>query len=90
MILAVEAFEGTDDMLARANKYRTDKLLFVKTTKPGQNWFFDVPVFGMKTLETMKGAGISAAALETDKTILLQKEDVLRQARDWNIELVGY
>jgi len=89
-VLAVEAFEGTDDMLARANKYKTDKLIFVKTPKPRQDWRFDVPVFGMKTVETMHASGITTACLEVDGTIMLEKERVIEQARTWGIELYGY
>jgi UDP-2,3-diacylglucosamine hydrolase len=89
-VLAVEAFEGTDDMLSRANKYKTDKLIFVKTTKSNQNPYFDWPVFGMKTLETMRHAGIATAALESHRTVILEKQQVLAQARDWKIELIGY
>lgn len=89
-VLAVEAFEGTDDMLARANKYKTDKLVFVKTSKPTQNPFFDWPVFGEKTLHTMQQAGITTAALEADRTIMLNREALLRQADGMGIEILGY
>jgi hypothetical protein len=89
-VLAVEAFEGTDDMLARANKYKTDKLIFVKTPKPLQDWRFDVPVFGLKTLETMRASGIGTACMEVDGTIVLDKDAVLAQAQAWGIELYGY
>lgn len=89
-VLAVEAFEGTDDMLSRANKYKTDQLVFVKTTKPRQNPYFDWPVFGLKTLETMKAAGIECAALEVDRTVILHKDSVLAQARAWRMEILGY
>lgn len=89
-VLAVEAFEGTDDMLARANKYRTDRLIFVKTPKPGQNWRFDVPVFGIKTLETMNAAGIQTACLEAGATLILNRSEVLTEARRQNIEIYGY
>lgn len=89
-VLAVEAFEGTDDMLARANKYKTDQLIFVKTSKPRQNPHFDWPVFGEKTLQTMHASGIQTAALEVDKTILLRKEALLAEANRLGIELYGY
>ena len=89
-VLAVEAFEGTDDMLARANKYKTDKLVFVKTSKPKQNAYFDWPVFGEKTLQTMKAAGITTAALEADRTIMLRRPQLLKQAADLGIEILGY
>ncbi|HNX05414.1 MAG TPA: UDP-2,3-diacylglucosamine diphosphatase LpxI [Opitutales bacterium] len=89
-VLAVEAFEGTDDMLSRANKYKTDGLIFVKTPKPRQDWRFDVPVFGMQTVESMKAAGIATACLEIDGAIILEKEAVCAHARKLGIELYGY
>jgi DUF1009 family protein len=89
-VLSVEAFEGTDDMLRRANKYKTDQLVFVKCAKPGQNPHFDWPVFGEKTLESMKLAGMTTAALEADRVVMLQKPALLHIARDMGIELVGW
>ncbi len=89
-VLAVEAFEGTDDMLRRAGTFKTDETLFVKTVKAQQDFRFDVPVFGHRTLETMREAGISAAALEAGKVIVLEKESVLAQARAWGISLYGF
>lgn len=89
-VLSVEAFEGTDDMLSRANKYKTDKLIFVKTPKPHQNWFFDVPIFGISTLESMKASGIETACLEVDGTIILEKAKVLEAAKKQGIQLYGY
>jgi len=89
-VLAVEAFEGTDEMLRRAGTFKTDATLFVKTVKVRQDFRFDVPVFGQRTLETMHAAGLGAAALEAGKVIVLDKPAVLRQARDWNIALHGF
>ena len=89
-VLAVEAFEGTDDMLRRAGDFKTDEALFVKTVKTRQDWRFDVPCFGLRTLETMREAGIAAAALEAGKVIMLEKPAVLKQAKSWNIELLGF
>jgi DUF1009 family protein len=89
-VLAVEAFEGTDEMLRRAGGFKTDEALFVKTVKTRQDWRFDVPCFGLRTLETMREARIAAAALATGKVILLEKPAVLEQARAWGISLLGY
>ena len=89
-VLSVEAFEGTDEMLSRANKYKTDKLIFVKTPKPRQNWCFDVPVFGLSTLESMKKSGVTTACLEVDGAIMLEKAKVLAQARELGVEIYGY
>jgi UDP-2,3-diacylglucosamine hydrolase len=89
-VLAVEAFEGTDEMLARAGSMKTDEMLFVKTVKARQDYRFDVPCFGLKTLEAMSGAGIRAAALESGGVILLDKAAVLEKARSLKISLLGF
>ena len=89
-VLAVEAFEGTDEMLTRAGGLKADESLFVKTVKARQDWRFDVPCFGLRTLETMHAAGLKAAALEVGGVILLDKPAVLAQARSWKISLFGF
>lgn len=89
-VIAVEAFEGTNRMLRRAGSFETDHLVFIKTVKPDQDYRFDVPVFGMLTLETMKESGIRHAYLESDNIIILEKERVIEQAAEWGIELVGF
>lgn len=89
-VLAVEAFEGTDEMLRRAGAFKTDEALFVKTVKQRQDWRFDVPCFGRRTLETMRKAKLAAAALEAGKVIMLEKKAVIEQARAWGIDLLGF
>ncbi|MEI6467128.1 MAG: UDP-2,3-diacylglucosamine diphosphatase LpxI [Verrucomicrobiota bacterium] len=89
-VLAVEAFEGTDEMLRRAGGFKTDESLFVKTVKTRQDWRFDVPCFGLKTLETMREAGLATAALEAGKVLILDKPAVVAQARTWGISLLGF
>jgi DUF1009 family protein len=89
-VLAVEAFEGTDDMLRRAGSFKTMHTLFVKTVKTSQDYRFDVPIFGLRTLETMRDAGIAAAALEAGKVIILDRPTVLAQAKTWGIHLLGF
>lgn len=89
-VLAVEAFEGTDEMLRRAGSFKTDESLFVKTVKARQDFRFDVPVFGLRTLETMHAAGLAAAALEAGRVIMIDKPAVLQQAKAWGISLHGF
>ncbi len=89
-VLAVEAFEGTDEMLRRAGAFKTDGALFVKTVKTRQDFRFDVPCFGLRTLETMREAGLAAAALETGRVLMLDKPAVLAQAKAWGISLCGF
>lgn len=89
-VLAVEAFEGTDEMLRRAGGLKAGEALFVKTVKARQDYRFDVPCFGMRTLEVMRDAGLRAAALESGGVILLDKAAVLEKARSWKISLLGF
>lgn len=89
-VLAVEAFEGTDEMIRRAGGFKTEDALFVKTVKAGQDYRFDVPCFGLRTLESMREAGIRAAALAAGRVIVLDRPAVERQARQWGISLLGF
>ncbi|MEO0509531.1 MAG: UDP-2,3-diacylglucosamine diphosphatase LpxI [Verrucomicrobiota bacterium] len=89
-VLAVEAYEGTDPMLRRAGNFKTDGLIFVKTVKRKQDYRFDVPVFGTRTLDVMHEAGIETAALESGRVIMLDKSALLEKAKRLKIELLGF
>lgn len=89
-VLAVEAFEGTDEMIRRAGGFRTDGALLVKTVKARQDFRFDVPCFGRKTLEVLRDAQIRSAALESRGVLVLDKPAVLEQAREWGVHLHGF
>ncbi len=88
--LAIEAFEGTNAMIARAGTFGAKETLFVKTGKPKQDNRFDVPAFGLHTLEAMAEAQLSGAALEAGAVILLDKPAVLAQAKRLGIGLTGF
>jgi DUF1009 family protein len=89
-VLTVEAFEGTDPMLQRAGGFKTDDKIFVKTVKRNQDYRFDVPVLGLRTLEQMSAAQIHTAVVAAGSTLLLDKPEVLRFARKRKIELLGF
>jgi len=86
-VLAVEAFEGTNAMLERAGQFKAKNCLFVKLGKPKQDTRFDVPVFGLQTLQEMKDVGICNAALEMGSVLLLDKAEILKQAKKLGIGL---
>ena len=88
-VLAVEAFEGTNAMLARAGTLGAKNCLFVKMGKPKQDTRFDVPVFGLQTLETLSEANIKNVALESGSVLLLDKPEVMKQANKLGIGLTG-
>lgn len=89
-VLAVEAFEGTDKMLARAGEFKAKDTVFIKTVKPNQDYRFDVPVFGMQTVEAMIAAEIQYAGLEAGKVIILEKQKTIEAAKKQGIVLFGY
>jgi DUF1009 family protein len=88
-VLAVEAFEGTNNMLERAGKFAAKNCLFVKIGKPKQDTRFDVPVFGLQTLLAMQNAGIGSVALESGTVLLLNRYEVIREANKMRITVIG-
>jgi DUF1009 family protein len=89
-VLAVEAYEGTDPMLQRAGTFKTEDLIFVKTVKRTQDYRFDVPVFGERTLDVMHESGIRSAALESGSVLIIDKQCIIEKARSLKIELYGF
>ena len=77
-------------MLRRAGEFKTNQLVFVKTVKNEQDFRFDVPVFGLRTLETMKEAGITTALLKADSVIILEKARIIAEAEASKIQLMGF
>ena len=88
MVLAVEAFEGTNAAIRRAGKLSKGSVLF-KGAREGHDWRFDIPVVGLKTLKTMKKAGVTALAFQAGRLILLDREEVIRFADRHGIAIVG-
>ena len=88
-VLAVEAFEGTNETIARGGALGRGNATMVKVSKPGQDMRFDVPVIGTKTLEAAAAVGIRAIGVEAGKTILLDRAKVSSLAVDLSISLFG-
>lgn len=75
-VLAVEAFEGTNDAMRRGGKLGRGGAMMVKVSKPRQDFRFDVPVIGPATIETAVEAGIAVIVIEAGKTLVLEREEV--------------
>lgn len=88
MVLAVEAFEGTNAAIKRAGRLSKGAVL-CKAAREGHDWRFDIPVVGLKTLKTMKKSGVTALAFQAGRLILLDREDVIRFANRHSIAIVG-
>ncbi|MDR2806615.1 MAG: UDP-2,3-diacylglucosamine diphosphatase LpxI [Puniceicoccales bacterium] len=89
-VLSVEGFDGTDAMIRHAQSLNTKNMLLVKISKPHHDFRFDVPIFGMQTLELMSRSGIRFAALEANRVIILNRDLVLKRAEELNIKIFGY
>ena len=89
-VLAIEAFEGTNAMIARAGTFGAKNCLFVKLGKPDQDTRFDIPVFGLHTLQIMKKADIGSAVLESGSVLLLDKPKLLTEAKKHRIGIRGF
>ena len=79
-VIAVEAFEGTDKAILRAGKLSGPGAVVVTIAKRGHDMRFDIPVIGMRSLRSIKRAGISALACEAGRTIILERQKVVRLA----------
>jgi DUF1009 family protein len=88
-VLAVEAFEGTNEAIRRGGALGRGEATMVKVSKPNQDFRFDVPVVGPATIETAAEAGVSAIVVEAGRTLLLGKEEVFRLCRDRKVSLVA-
>jgi DUF1009 family protein len=79
-ILAVEAFEGTDEAILRAARLGGPGIVVVKVAKRGHDMRFDIPVVGARTLKTLRKARAAVLAVEAGRTILLERDELIRQA----------
>jgi hypothetical protein len=97
--VAVEAMEGTDAAIERAGVLMRTleedastlerSLTVVKVAKPNQDMRFDVPVIGMATVETMIRAGASCLSVETGRTLLFDRDKLVKRAAQAGIAIVG-
>lgn len=88
-VLAVEAFEGTNEALKRGALLGRGQAVAVKVSKPGQDFRFDVPVIGPVTLEAGASAGLSALAVEAGRTLLIEPGRLRQLADEHKISIVG-
>ncbi len=77
-VLAVEAFEGTNEAIKRGGSLGKGEAMMVKVSKPNQDFRFDVPVVGPATIETASEAGVNAIVVEARSTLLLGKAEIER------------
>jgi len=88
--VALEAMEGTDAVMERAASLVNGRMLrVVKLAKPDQDLRFDVPVVGRGTVRLMARLRVSALAIEARKTLMIDREDLIRDADAAGITIVA-
>ncbi|MEA2992136.1 MAG: UDP-2,3-diacylglucosamine hydrolase [Alphaproteobacteria bacterium] len=94
-VLAVEAIEGTDFMLARIAELRGQKIraasggVLIKAPKPGQDRRFDLPSIGPQTIEGVARAGLAGIAVLAGGAIIAEPQTVAVAADQRNVFVVG-
>ena len=88
-VLAVEAFEGTNDAMKRGGALGRKGAVVVKASKPNQDMRFDVPVIGPATMAAAAEARVRVIAVEAGRTLLLEKTELLAAAERHDISVVA-
>ena len=89
--VALEAMEGTDAMLRRAaGLVNGRRLSLVKVARRREHLLFDVPVVGLSTIPVMRETGTTVLAVEAGRTLMLDREEMLKQADSANLAIVGF
>jgi DUF1009 family protein len=87
--VAIEAMEGTDATIRRAGELANGKLTVIKVAKPDQDMRFDVPVVGVPTIETMIAAGATCLSVTAGKTLVFDRDEMIRLADRNKIVITG-
>ncbi len=88
-VVAVEAFEGTNDAIQRGGALARKDAIMVKVAKPNQDMRFDVPVIGVETIGIAAEAKIRVIAIEAQKTLLLERDAIVDLAERAKISVVA-
>jgi len=88
-VVAVEAMEGTDEVITRAGRLAGPGTHVVKVAKPNQDMRFDVPVVGIATVNAMQAAGATALSVDAGRALLLDGDEAVRAADRAGITMVG-
>lgn len=88
-VLAVEAFEGTNEAVKRGGQLGRGDATMVKVSKPRQDMRFDVPVVGPDTIQTAAEAGVNVIAVEAGKTLVLDWDEVVSRCERLKVTLLA-
>lgn len=87
-VLAVESIEGTDEAIRRGARYGKEGIVVIKVSKPAQDMRFDVPIIGPDTIRLLKELKASCIAIESKRTLIIDKEKTIGLANEAGIAIV--
>ncbi|MDI6727809.1 MAG: UDP-2,3-diacylglucosamine diphosphatase LpxI, partial [Thermodesulfovibrionales bacterium] len=88
-VMAVEAIEGTDEAILRGGKLSGEGAVVIKVSKPHQDMRLDVPVIGLDTLKSMVEVGARVIAVEAQRSMIVNREQLIKEAEESGISVVG-
>ena len=88
-VLAVEAIEGTDATIRRGGELGRNGAVVVKLKKPGQDFRFDLPATGVRTIETLVSVKGAVLAVEAGQSLLFDPVAMVQAADAAGLVVVG-
>lgn len=85
--IAVEGIEGTDKAIMRGGELAHGDITVVKVARPKQDMRYDIPTVGVDTIHSLKNAGAKCLAFEAHRTLLLDREEVIKLANEAGISI---
>jgi len=90
-VIAVEAIEGTAEMIERAGQFcKSGGWTLIKASKPSQDMRFDVPCVGPDTIRSLARNGAKCLVVEAGKTIIIDKPETIKLADELGIVILGH
>jgi len=93
VVIAVEAVEGTDEIISRYAKYKYKngyQGVLVKTSKPNQDRRIDLPTIGTRTVKNAYNAGLSGIVVEAGASIILDRDETVKLADSLGLFIIGF
>jgi hypothetical protein len=88
-VLAVEGFDGTNETIKRGGTLAGKGAVVIKVAKPNQDMRFDVPCIGPETVRVAAEAKVRVVAIEANRTLLLDKDQLVQGAISADVSLLG-
>lgn len=88
-IVAIEAMEGTDSAIRRGSAIAREGAVIIKMSKPNQDFRFDVPVIGLRTIMNMSKFNAKCLCIEAEKTLIINRAQCVKKANQAGISIVA-